>query len=121
MVLLFDAADSLVGARTDTHGSNHRFANQQSNYLLSRLECFEGIAVLTSNTRHRVDGAFARRIGALIEFRQSEVNERRAPWALHLGLDGPGSWLDRPASMVELPGGHVRAAALRLHPVQPLQ
>jgi SpoVK/Ycf46/Vps4 family AAA+-type ATPase len=112
VVLLFDEADALFGARTDTHSSNDRFANQQTNYLLSRLERFDGIAVLTSNARQRLDGAFARRIDALVEFRQPGVEERRALWALHLGAAVPTPWLDRLASLVELPGGHVRAAAL---------
>ena len=51
VVLLFDEADSLFGKRTDVKDSNDRFANAQTNYLLSRIESYEGIAILTSNSR----------------------------------------------------------------------
>jgi hypothetical protein len=112
VVLLFDEADALFGARTDTHSANDRFANQQTNYLLSRLERFDGIAVLTTNARQRLDGAFARRIDALIEFRLPDTPERRTLWALHLGSAVPAPWLDALAGLIDLPGGHVRAAAL---------
>ena len=50
-VLLFDEADSLFGKRTDVREANDRFANAQTNYLLQRIESFEGIAILTSNSR----------------------------------------------------------------------
>ncbi len=57
--LLFDEADSLFGKRTDVKDSNDRFANAQTNYLLQRIETFDGIAILTSNSRARFDAAFS--------------------------------------------------------------
>src|SRR5207342_3438730 len=55
IALLFDEADSLFGKRTDIKDSNDRFANAQTNYLLQRIEIFDGIAILTSNSRARFD------------------------------------------------------------------
>src|SRR4029079_14221279 len=43
VVLLFDEADSLFGKRTEVKDANDRFANAQTNYLLQRIESFDGI------------------------------------------------------------------------------
>ena len=85
VVLMFDEADALFGKRTDVKDSNDRYANAQTNYLLQRIESFEGIAVLTSNSRARFDSAFARRLDAIIEFPLPAPEERRALWTAHIG------------------------------------
>ena len=48
-VLLFDEADSLFAKRTEVKSSNDRYANLEVNYLLQRLEAYDGIALLTTN------------------------------------------------------------------------
>ena len=112
-VLLFDEADSIFGARTDVASANDRFANNQTNYLLARIDRFDGIVILTSNARARLDPALARRLDAVIEFTLPGPDERRALWRLHLGRaeDLPAA-IERLAVLVDLPGGHVRTAAL---------
>jgi ATPase family associated with various cellular activities (AAA) len=80
VVLLFDEADSLFGARTDIGDAHDRFANAQTNYLLQRIETFAGIAVLTSNGRDRFDAAFTRRLDAILEFPLPDAPARRALW-----------------------------------------
>jgi SpoVK/Ycf46/Vps4 family AAA+-type ATPase len=114
VVLLFDEADSLFGKRTDVKESNDRFANAQTNYLLQRIESFEGIAVLTSNSRSRFDGAFTRRLDAILEFPQPTPEERRALWAGHLGERHAltPAELNRLAAACDLAGGHIRNAVL---------
>jgi hypothetical protein len=84
-VLLFDEADSLFGKRTDVRESNDRFANAQTNYLLQRIETFDGIALLTSNSRSRLDTGFSRRLDVIIELPAPAPPERRALWLAHLG------------------------------------
>jgi len=114
VVLLFDEADSLFGKRTDVKDANDRFANQQTNYLLQRIETFDGIAVLTSNSRARFDAAFTRRLDAIIEFPMPAPQERRLLWLAHLGQDhglSPGE-VNRIAGSCDLAGGHVRNAVL---------
>ena len=113
-VLLFDEADSLFGKRTEVKDANDRFANQQTNYLLQRIESFDGIALLTSNSRARFDGAFTRRLDAIIEFPTPGPDERRALWLAHLGThhrlnDGQ---INRVAVACDLAGGHIRNATL---------
>src|SRR5262249_57421353 len=80
VVLLFDEADSLFGKRTDVNEANDRFANAQTNYLLQRIESFDGITLLTSNSRGRFDTAFSRRLDLVIEFPLPGPEERRALW-----------------------------------------
>ncbi len=116
-VLLFDEADSLFGARTDVRQANDRYANMQTNYLLQRLETFRGLALLTSNSRARFDDAFVRRLDATIEFPLPDAAQRHRLWSLHLG-DGAAAaealrgLRDRIAALADLPGGHIRNAAL---------
>jgi hypothetical protein len=114
VVLLFDEADSLFGKRTDVKEANDRFANAQTNYLLQRVESFEGIAILTSNSRARFDSAFTRRLDTVIEFPAPGPAERRALWLAHLG-DGHTlsvAELNRLAAACDLAGGHIRNATL---------
>lgn len=114
IALLFDEADSLFGKRTDVKDSNDRFANAQTNYLLQRIENFDGIAILTSNSRARFDSAFSRRLDAIIEFPPPGPEERRALWLAHLGtghnLDA--AEINQLAATVDLAGGHIRNVVL---------
>ncbi len=120
-VLLFDEADALFGKRTEVKDANDRFANQQTNYLLQRIESFDGIVVLTSNSRSRFDSAFTRRLDAVLEFPAPAAEERRALWLAHLGeahaLDAAG--LNRLAAGCELTGGHVRNVVLAARALAP--
>jgi hypothetical protein len=119
IVLLFDEADSLFGKRTDVKDANDRFANAQTNYLLQRIESFDGIAILTSNSRTRFDSAFTRRLDVILEFSLPGPEERRALWQSHLGSghDLTQGDLNQFAGAADLCGGHIRnivlAAAVR--------
>lgn len=114
VVLLFDEADSLFGKRTEVQQSNDRFANAQTNYLLQRIESFDGITLLTSNSRSRFDSAFSRRLDMIIEFPLPQAEERRSLWQSHLGdrhrLTQPQ--LNQLAATVDLSGGNIRNAVL---------
>jgi ATPase family protein associated with various cellular activities (AAA) len=114
IVLLFDEADSMFGKRTDVRDANDRFANAQTNFLLQRIESFDGIVILTTNSRTRIDVAFTRRLDAIIEFAPPGPEERRALWQTHLGAhhDLDQAALNRLAATCDLAGGHVRNAVL---------
>lgn len=114
VMLLFDEADSLFGKRTDVQQANDRFANAQTNYLLQRIETYDGVTLLTSNSRQRFDKAFARRLDMVIEFTLPRPPERRALWQSHLGdqTDVSPQDLNRLAAAVDLCGGHIRNAVL---------
>ncbi len=115
VVLLFDEADALFGKRTDIQDANDRFANAQTNYLLQRMESYDGITILTSNGRSRFDDAFSRRFDAIVSFPLPGPEERRALWLAHLGPDHnvSSAQLNRLAAVAELTGGQIRNAVLR--------
>jgi SpoVK/Ycf46/Vps4 family AAA+-type ATPase len=115
VVLLFDEADSLFGKRTDIHEANDRFANAQTNYLLQRMESYDGIAILTSNGRSRFDDAFSRRFDAILTFPLPGPEERRSLWLSHLGpnQDVTAGQINLLAAVAELTGGQIRNAVLR--------
>lgn len=115
VILLFDEADALFGKRTDIHESNDRFANAQTNYLLQRMESYDGITILTSNGRSRFDDAFSRRFDAMLTFPLPGPEERRALWLAHLGPEhGVNSaQLNLLSAIAELTGGQIRNAVLR--------
>ena len=114
VLLLFDEADSLFGKRTDIKDSNDRFANAQTNYLLQRLESWDGIALLTSNSRSRFDPAFMRRLDGILDFPLPGPEERRLLWSSHLGESHrlPPSEISKLAALADLGGGHIRNAVL---------
>lgn len=114
VLLLFDEADSLFGKRTEVKESNDRFANAQTNYLLQRIETFDGITLLTSNSRARFDPAFCRRLDMIIEFPLPGPEERRLLWLSHLGSRHSltARELNQVAAGADLAGGHIRNAVL---------
>jgi hypothetical protein len=61
-ILLFDEADSLFARRTEVKSSTDRYANLEVNYLLQRMDAFEGITILTTNLESSIDEAFRRRL-----------------------------------------------------------
>jgi len=114
VVLLFDEADSMFGKRTDVRDANDRFANAQTNYLLQRIESYDGIALLTSNSRARFDASFMRRLDLIVEFPLPGPDERRALWCSHLGdgHDLSPQEINLLAARADLGGGHIRNAVL---------
>lgn len=113
VMLLLDEADALFGRRGDQDDPGARFGNMLTNFLLTRIENYSGIVVLTSNSRARIDPAFIRRLEAIIEFPRPEFGERLGIWKSHLGERDPGDEICRRlASYCELPGGAIRNAVL---------
>jgi SpoVK/Ycf46/Vps4 family AAA+-type ATPase len=114
VILLLDEGDSLLTNRTAVQSSNDRYANLETNFLLQRIESFEGILFITTNALQRIDGAFQRRMDVLIEFRPPDPQERRQIWYLHLpaGHDVSDHWLEEVARRCALSGGQIRNAAL---------
>jgi SpoVK/Ycf46/Vps4 family AAA+-type ATPase len=79
-IILFDEADALFARRTDVKTSNDRYANSEVNYLLTRLETFVGVAILTTNLEKSLDEAFARRILFQVQFECPGEKERQVLW-----------------------------------------
>jgi SpoVK/Ycf46/Vps4 family AAA+-type ATPase len=113
VVLFFDEADALFGARGSVTDARDRYANQEVSYLLQRIERFEGLAVLATNLRGNLDPAFTRRLHHIVNFPDPDAPTRRLLWEAHLrevaGQDPADlvdvEWL---ADNVELAGGDIR-------------
>ncbi|HEY0072245.1 MAG TPA: ATP-binding protein [Chloroflexia bacterium] len=114
VILLLDEGDALLTQRTNIQTSNDRYANLETNFLLQRLETFEGILLVTTNASNRIDSAFQRRIDAVIEFQAPGPAERFAIWQLHLPLDHSiNARVMRDIAMrCDIKGGQIRNAAL---------
>jgi SpoVK/Ycf46/Vps4 family AAA+-type ATPase len=114
VVLLLDEGEALLARRTSVQTSNDRYANLETNFLLQRLESFEGIVIVTTNAADHIDSAFQRRMDIVVDFRPPDVNERMRLWQLHLPAEhGVTSGLLRDlASRCQITGGQVRNAVL---------
>ncbi len=114
VILLLDEGDALLTQRTNVQTSNDRYANLETNFLLQRLESFEGILIVTTNAGERIDSAFQRRMDVVIAFRPPEVEERWAIWQLHLPPAHAvhSAFLEEVAQRCVLSGGQIRNVAL---------
>ncbi len=79
-ILFFDEADALFGKRTAANSSNDRFANQQTAYLLQKIENYPGVVILASNLKSNLDEAFSRRFQSIVHFPMPEAEERYLLW-----------------------------------------
>jgi hypothetical protein len=115
VILLFDEGDSLFGQRTGVASSTDRYANLETNFLLQRLDSYEGILLITTNAADRIDSAFERRMDAVIDFHPPDPQERFLIWQIHLppAHAVPPDFLAEVAGRCELTGGQIRNAAVR--------
>jgi hypothetical protein len=114
-VLFFDEADALFGKRTEVSDAHDRYANLETAYLLTRLERFEGLAVLATNLRQNVDQAFLRRVEFVVDFEEPTVQERVALWRCHLPVGAPVDEdvdLEELAALYPIVGALIRNAAV---------
>jgi SpoVK/Ycf46/Vps4 family AAA+-type ATPase len=114
IVLLLDEGDALLTQRTAVSTSNDRYANLETNYLLQRIESFDGIVVITTNAADLIDSAFRRRMDAVVDFAAPEPAERLRIWQLHLPAEhavDPG-FVSELAVRCTFTGGQIRNAVL---------
>jgi SpoVK/Ycf46/Vps4 family AAA+-type ATPase len=112
VVLLLDEGDALMASRTDVGSANDRYANLETNFLLQRIESFEGILLITSNAAERIDKAFARRMDVVIHFLPPDEWRRYDILKLHLaGCEIDDDWLQQAACRCALSGGQWRNIA----------
>lgn len=113
--LFFDEADALFGKRTEVIDAHDRYANLETAYLLTRLEQFEGLAILATNLRQNIDAAFLRRLEFVVDFEEPDREERHALWGCHLPQDVPLAEdvnLYELAALYPVVGGVIRNAAV---------
>ncbi len=79
-ILIFDEADALFKKRSAVTDSHDRHANLEIAYLLRRIEPYEGLAIVTSNSPGGADEDVLSRIDVLVEFPRPDAAAREAIW-----------------------------------------
>jgi hypothetical protein len=112
-ILFFDEADALFGKRSEVKDSHDRYANIEVNYLLQRLESFHGLAILATNMKGALDGAFLRRLRFVVNFPFPGVLERKAIWASVFPAQAATTALDfERLARLALTGGSIQGIAI---------
>ncbi|MBD3286657.1 AAA family ATPase, partial [candidate division WOR-3 bacterium] len=108
-VLILDEADSLVHKRAIDQDRQHH--NSHINVMLTEIERFNGILIMTTNFADNLDPALERRVDIKLEFPRPEPGERIRIWEeliparLPLANDVNFEWL---GGEFELSGGEIR-------------
>lgn len=112
-ILLFDEADALFGKRSEVKDSRDRYANIEVSYLLQRMECYPGLAILTTNLKSALDPAFLRRIRFVVQFPFPDAAQRAEIWRRIFPAATPTQNLE-PVKLAQLniTGGNIRNVAL---------
>jgi SpoVK/Ycf46/Vps4 family AAA+-type ATPase len=114
ILLLLDEGDALMTRRTEVSNANDRYANLETNFLLQRLEIFDGIVVMTTNAGSRIDSAFLRRIDVTVDFVPPDADQRWQLWLAHLpsGHQVDPALVQDIARRCVITGGQIRNATL---------
>lgn len=115
-ILFFDEAESLFGKRTEVSNSNDKHANNQTSFLLQKIEAYEGITILATNFKKSMDKAFVRRMNHIIEFHMPSADFRKEIWTNIYPKQTPLSMdvdFDYISEKFELTGGNIKNIALR--------
>ena len=112
VILFFDEADSLFGKRTEVKDSNDKYANQETSYILQRIESYEGMIILATNLVKNFDSAFMRRITVSIRFSEPDENMRKLLWKDMLqntALAEDAVLIDNLAKQFEITGSNIKS------------
>jgi SpoVK/Ycf46/Vps4 family AAA+-type ATPase len=110
-ILFFDEADALFGKRSEVKDAHDRYANIEINYLLQRMEEFDGLVILATNLRKNIDEAFFRRMHFAVEFPMPDESHRYRIWKQHLPESAPVAGdidFDFLSKRINLAGGNIK-------------
>jgi hypothetical protein len=111
-ILLFDEADALFGKRSEVKDSHDRYANLEVSYLLQRMECYEGLAILTTNLKNALDAAFLRRLRFVVQFPFPDRELRERIWRSVFPHGAPLENMDfARLAQLNVAGGNIRNIA----------
>ena len=65
-ILFFDEADALFGKRSKVKDSHDKYANLETNYLLKKLQKYNGIMFMTPNLKKPISRQFIDRLDYII-------------------------------------------------------
>lgn len=109
-ILFFDEAESLFSKRTGVQDSKDKYANQQTSYLLQRVENYNGLVILATNLKPNIDLAFSRRFQSVINFPIPNSREREILWknALENISKLSSSFIKEISTSYEISGGVIK-------------
>lgn len=117
VLLLFDEADSILAKRSgEIRTANDRHANLETNFILARLEQFQGIAFFTTNLSSAIDPAIQRRMSATVKFSFPDLETRAELWRRMIPQGAPIEGavdFEELARKFEVSGGFIRNIVLR--------
>jgi SpoVK/Ycf46/Vps4 family AAA+-type ATPase len=114
-ILFFDEADALFGKRSEVKDAHDRYANIEINYLLQKMEEYEGIVIMASNFQKNIDEAFTRRLRFIIEIPFPDRSYRARIWRNIFPAETPCATdiaFDFLAWKFEISGGNIKNIAL---------
>jgi hypothetical protein len=114
-ILFFDEADALFGKRSEVKDAHDRYANIEINYLLQKMEEYEGIVIMASNFQRNIDEAFTRRLRFIVEIPFPDRNYRARIWRNIFPAETPRAAdieFDFLAGKFEISGGNIKNIAL---------
>lgn len=113
VILFFDEADAIFGRRSDVKDSNDRYANNDTAFLLQKIEEYDGMTILSTNLLSNIDDAFRRRVTYAINFQSPSQELREALWRSLISEEMPCEELDFPfLSKFEMTGSGIKSILL---------
>lgn len=79
-ILFFDEADALFGKRVNVKEAKDKYANQETAYLLQKIEDYPGLVILATNLKDNIDKAFIRRFHSIANFPFPAADQRIQLW-----------------------------------------
>ncbi|MDC3238743.1 ATP-binding protein [Flavobacteriaceae bacterium] len=109
-ILFFDEAESLFSKRTAVNDAKDKFANQETAYLLQRVENYNGLIILATNLKPNIDLAFSRRLQSVINYAIPNHTQRKALWtnALNGIADLSETEIDKVSKTYIISGGSIK-------------
>tara|TARA_B100001059_G_scaffold100683_1_gene100432 strand:+ start:95579 stop:96934 length:1356 start_codon:yes stop_codon:yes gene_type:complete len=109
-ILFFDEAESLFSKRTAVSDAKDKFANQETAYLLQRVENYNGLIILATNLKPNIDLAFSRRLQSVIYYAIPNPTQRKTLWrnALNGIAEISEKEIDKIAKTYEISGGSIK-------------
>ena len=109
-ILFFDEAESLFSKRTAVNDAKDKFANQETAYLLQRVENYNGLIILATNLKPNIDLAFSRRLQSVINYAIPNHTQRKALWtnALNGIADLSETEIEKVSKTYKISGGSIK-------------
>lgn len=85
-IIFIDEGDALLGQRTAStaESTNTHYANQDTAFLLQRIESYDGIIIVATNFRNNIDQAFTRRFQSMVRFQAPDAEMQYRLWMMNL-------------------------------------